>query len=137
MTKEKVTDVIIMFTMDKSFVEWLDAELGERGWSPTELARRSGLSQSAISLVLSGDRNPGNKFCDGIARAFKLPKETVYRIADILDVKPNDDETVEEIVHIAHALSDTNKQDVRDYAKLRLEKQEKETSKHGKRDRIA
>lgn len=135
-TIEKVTNVIMFFTMDKSFVEWLEGELNDRGWNSSELARRSGVSQSAISLVLNGERNPGNSFCDGIARAFKIPPDTVYQMAGLLPVKPNDDSTVSEITHIYHELNDENRQDLLDYARLRREKQERGTEKSAKRHRV-
>ena len=129
-TNEKVTGVIMFVTMNKNFVEWLDLQLRERKWSPSELARNSGVSQSAISLVLKGDRNPGNNFCDGIAKAFNIPPDDVYRIAGLLPMKPNDDQTVSEITHIYHELTDENRDDLLDYARLRLQKQERD--KNGK-----
>ena len=136
-TTEKVTDVIIYFAMEKSFIEWLQDELSDRGWSGSELSRRSGVSQSAISLVLSGNRQPGTEFCDGIARAFKIPVDSVYRVAGLLPVKPSDDETVSEITHIYHNLTDENREDLLDYARSRLQKQDREKSKSGKRNRVA
>lgn len=135
-TTEKVTGVIISLLMEKSFIEWLDENLEDKGWSGSELSRRSGISQSAISLVLSGRRQAGIEFCDGIAKAFKLPPDQVYRIAGILPLKPNNDETVSEIVHIYHLLNDNNQDDLLDYAKNRLSKQEREAKKSGKRIRV-
>lgn len=136
-TREKVTSVIMFFTMDKSsFVEWLEDQLDERTWTPSELSRRSGISQSAISLVLNGERKPGNAFCDGIAKAFKMPPDTVHRLAGLLPVKPNDDSTVSEITTIYHELDDENRQDLLDYARLRLQKQERGTEKNAKRHRV-
>ena len=40
-----------------------------------------------MQQVLSGTTNPGLDFCRGIARAFKLPLEDVFRLAGILPVK--------------------------------------------------
>jgi len=37
-----------------SYAEWLRARIKARGWSQHYVARRIGISQSAISLVLSG-----------------------------------------------------------------------------------
>jgi len=128
-TTEKVTNVIISFAMEKSFVNWLDARLKEKGWSGSELSRRSGISQSAISLVLSGNRQPGVEFCEGVAKAFRIPKDDVYRMAGLLPSKPNADQTVSEITHIYHELDEDNQQDLLDYARLRLQKQER-SAKH-------
>lgn len=127
-TTQKVTDVIIYFAMEKTFIEWLEDELQERSWNGSELSRRSGMSQASVSMVLSGRRQAGNEFCDGVAKAFKMPPETVYRIAGLLPVKPNADEVVLEITHLSEKLDEANREDVRDYARLRLKKQEREHS---------
>ncbi len=122
--------------MAKAFVEWLDGELSTRGWSRAELARRSGVTESSLSLIYSGAREPGVRTCKSIAKALRIPEDTVYRMADLLDVKPNDDETVSEITHIYHELDEENQQDLLDYAKLRLQKQERGTEKSAKRHRV-
>jgi transcriptional regulator with XRE-family HTH domain len=132
-THEKVTGVIMFITMDMSFIKWLEAEMRARELSISEMARRSGVSQSAISLVLKGDRNPGTAFCDGVAIAFKIPPDTVYRMAGLLPSKPNADETVTEIEHIYHQLTDDNRTDLLDYARSRLHKQERENDKQSSR----
>lgn len=123
--------------MAKEFTEWLDSELAVREWTRAELARRAKINESSLSLIYSGGREPGPKVCDGIARAFKMPADIVYRMAGILPVKPSDDETVSEITHIYHNLNDVNKEDLLDYARMRLSKQEREEKKSGKRDRVA
>jgi transcriptional regulator with XRE-family HTH domain len=117
--------------MEKSFSQWLDQRLDERGWSRADLSRRSGISEAALSLLYSGAREPGKKMCAGIADALHLNHDDVFRAAGLLPAKPSDDETVSEIMHISHTLTEENRQDVLDYARLRLEKQEKEQS--GKR----
>ena len=122
--------------MAKVFVEWLDAELSARGWSRAELARRAGVTEASLSLIYSGDREPGTKICKGIAKALKLPDDVVYRVAGLLDVKPNEDQTVSEITHIYHELDEENQQDLLDYARLRLQKQERGTEKNAKRHRV-
>ena len=45
--------------MSDKFRAWLSEELDQRGWSQSELARRAGVSQFAVSSVISGNRNPG------------------------------------------------------------------------------
>ena len=53
----------IMDTMDGEFVDWLIRQVEARGWSYRELSRRAGLSPSAVSKVVSRERNPGFDFC--------------------------------------------------------------------------
>lgn len=74
--------------------------------------------------------------CMAFAGALKIPPDDVYRAAGLLPMKPNADETVSEIVHIYHLLNDNNQDDLLDYAKNRLSKQEREAKKSGKRIRV-
>lgn len=66
------------------FAQWIDTELSRRGWSRNEAARRGGISDSMFSKVINGYANPGIDFCRGVARAFGLPLEEVFRLAGIL-----------------------------------------------------
>lgn len=102
--------------------------MNDKQWSQAELARRSGLSRTSISYVISGQANPGDALCRAIAKAFQIPIDDVYRVAGLLPVKPNADETVSEITHIYHELDEDNRQELLDYARLRLNKQEREQS---------
>lgn len=68
----------------EDFVTWLTGELNKRGWSNSELARRAGVTHTAISMVINKRNNPGPDMCVGIARAFKIPPELVFRYAGLL-----------------------------------------------------
>lgn len=89
-----------------TFATWIINELDRRGWNQSELARRAGLSPTAVSDVLSSRRNPGLVFCDGIAQAFKMPSEDVYRIAGLLPGETDADPTLSKIQHLFSALQD-------------------------------
>ena len=67
-----------------TFIAWLYLELDNRDWSQADLARRSGLTPSAISLVISGDRNPGPTFCNAVAVALYIPPPVVFQAAGLL-----------------------------------------------------
>ena len=82
-----------------NFGEWLLKELKERGMSQTELSQSSGLSQGTISNIISGRRGRGLDSLQAIARALRLPPETVYREAGVLPAKKNHDKEIEQIVH--------------------------------------
>lgn len=71
----------------KSFVDWLVDELKARNVSQAELAKRSGMSQASISLVISGKRNPGIDFCNAVAKALNIPTEEVLSSAGLLPKK--------------------------------------------------
>ena len=59
--------------MKNELVPWLSTQLKGRAWSQRELARRAGLSGTAVSTVLSRQRNPGWDFCLAIAEPLGEP----------------------------------------------------------------
>ena len=72
------------------FSDWLTRELGERGWSNSELARRAGVVPSTVSMAISERNQPGEKLCRGIAHAFGIPPIEVFQLAGILPRLSND-----------------------------------------------
>lgn len=94
-----------MFAMaDKTFLDWLQAEMDRRGWTQADLHRASGLRRGTISGVINQLRNPGTAFCEAVARAFQLPAEDVFRRAGILPPEPNNDPITELGTHILRQL---------------------------------
>ena len=80
------------FTMVNNFVDWLEVELRKKSWSRAELARRASLNQSSLSMIWSGQRNPGKDLCESVARALGYPPEIVFRAAGILPQVPETNE---------------------------------------------
>lgn len=76
-------------TTPPEFLEWLDEQLRESGYSDSEASRRAGLSHSAIYDIRSGVR-PGIKKCEALAGLFGFPLEHVLRLAGHLPHKPAD-----------------------------------------------
>lgn len=66
--------------MGKTLNDWLQGQLQEKGWSLRELSRRSDLSDSYISNIMSGKREPGAKFYMGVAKAFDLDAAAIERL---------------------------------------------------------
>jgi transcriptional regulator with XRE-family HTH domain len=81
-----------------SLTEWIQENLAERGWSQSELARRSNLSSTTISDVLSGSAKPGFNFCKGVAQALGVPTEEVLRKAGLLPPEPEETTTTRELM---------------------------------------
>lgn len=56
-------------------LEVLQEALDHKGWQPVHLARESGVSQSAVSRHLSGERRPGldslRKYADALGISYK------------------------------------------------------------------
>jgi transcriptional regulator with XRE-family HTH domain len=98
---------------------WLTEELNRRGLSHNELARRSGISQTAVSYVISGDRKAGAEFCIKIATALDVSPEFVLRLAEILPPSSSlEDSTAEEINEALKNLSADQRQQVLDYIRF-------------------
>ena len=56
----------------KAFSGWLTEQLEARGWSHSELSRRSRLSASVIDKVVACNSRPGIRFMEGLAGAFRI-----------------------------------------------------------------
>lgn len=69
-----------------------------------ELARRAGISVATISDVESNKVNIGATACVGVARAFSLPPEQVFRRAGILPDKGDVNEDEEEALYLLRQL---------------------------------
>lgn len=119
------------------FVEWLTSELQKRDWTAADLARNARISKGSISNIVSGARQPGKDVCEGIANAFKIPPEIVYRRAGLLPPLSNNSENKEELLHLFDMMDEDNREDTMDYARMKLQQQEREKKKNGKRDKVA
>jgi transcriptional regulator with XRE-family HTH domain len=95
--------------MDDEFVTWLNRAVGEAGWTWAELAKRSGISTSMVSMVISGQRHPGPEFCVGVARAFGELPERVMRIAGLLPPLPPSVQEESEVIQQLRRISATDR----------------------------
>lgn len=84
--------------MEENFVDWLLEEIEKRGWSISHLARQAGVAQSTISLIVSGQRQPGPDVCRGIAEALGEPPERVFRLARLLPPLPGGEVDLEDFL---------------------------------------
>jgi transcriptional regulator with XRE-family HTH domain len=74
---------LLMGTID--FSTWLQNELDKREWSQSDLARYSGINRQVISTYINRQRTkPDGEMLTAIARALKLPPETVFAAAGIM-----------------------------------------------------
>lgn len=86
------------------FSEWLQSEMHERGWSQSDCARAADLNRAVVNKLLNGKSNPQPHTLVALARAFKIPVETVFRAAGLLPPSVNGDETTEELIHVFNAI---------------------------------
>jgi len=95
--------------MENDFVTWLTSELDRRGWSNSELARRSDMVPSTISMVISERNAPSVEFCVKVARAFGLYDVDVLRKAGLIDPVPAAVAREEEVIRLFRQVPDTHR----------------------------
>jgi len=71
-----------------TFTAWLNDEIQSRGWSISELARRSGFSQSLASEVINEKMAPSANFVLRIALALDEDPQHLLRLAGHLPATP-------------------------------------------------
>ena len=109
--------------MQNNLSTFMNEELNKRGWSQRELARRSGLSPTSISEVMSGKRGPGKRFCRAIANALQVPTERIFQEAGII-TPPPDTSLFNELINVAKNLSEENQQKLVEYAQFLLQNED-------------
>lgn len=106
-----------MVVIVSDFPDWLGAQLDRRGWTYKELARRSEMSQSAVSMVMTRRQRAGVEFCLGVSDALQEPPTKVFRLAGLLPGSPDADEVLEDIVYCYSMMSSKSKAQLRQYAR--------------------
>ena len=98
---------------------WLVAELSRLNWSHNKLAREAGISQTAVSYVISGERKAGCDFLIKVAQALEVSPEYLLRLAEILppDVTISENATTQEIIELVHDLSPEKQREALSYIK--------------------
>lgn len=86
------------------FSEWLQAEMDKRGWSQSDLARYADLNRAVINKLLNGKSHPQPSTLESISRALKVPIEITYRAAGLLPVNPDNDDAIEEAIHVLKSI---------------------------------
>jgi transcriptional regulator with XRE-family HTH domain len=91
------------------FAEWLQAEMDKRGWSQSDLARFADLNRAVINKLLNGKSHPQPPTLESISRALKIPLETTYRAAGLLPTNPDNDDAMDEAIHIFRSIQSTQR----------------------------
>ena len=91
------------------FSEWLQSEMDKRGWSQSDLARYADLNRAVINKLLNGKSHPQPPTLGAISRALKIPIEITYRAAGLLPSSPENDDTLEEAIHVLKSIQSTQR----------------------------
>ena len=91
------------------FSEWLQTEMNKRGWTQSDLARSADLNRAVINKLLNGKSHAQPATLEAISRAFRIPIEITYRAAGLLPINPDNDETIEEAIHVLKSIRSTQR----------------------------
>ena len=91
------------------FSEWLQAEMDKRGWSQSDLARYADLNRAVINKLLNGKSHPQPSTLEAISRALKIPIEITYRAAGLLPTNPENDDALEEAIHVLKSIQSSQR----------------------------
>lgn len=106
------------------FIDWLTDMMNKKGWSQADLARKTGLNSSTVSMVMTGTRKPGSEVCRALAKAFDLPEIYVFSMAGLL-TPIEYDEVSEEFRVVLHELSREGRTDLMQVARMILKWEQK------------
>ena len=70
---------------------WLLKTLEDKGWTQSELARKSGVNQVTISRILNGDRGMGIDVAVKLADTFGIEREEILKRMGVLRPSPPTD----------------------------------------------
>jgi transcriptional regulator with XRE-family HTH domain len=111
-------------TERSAFGRWLLEELDTRRWSMRELARQTEVSESTISRIVSGKRNPSSALCRRIAEVLRVPPERVFREAGLLPDYTEDSPRTREALYLFQKLPEDERQRILLIMRTLLEEQE-------------
>ena len=94
-----VRDKMFEMILDNRFPDWLQTELDKRQWSQADLAYSAGISRAVINKLLNKKTYPQADTLQAIARALKIPVESVYRVAGLLPEESETDAFTAKVVH--------------------------------------
>lgn len=91
------------------FSEWLQTEMDKRGWSQSDLARYADLNRAVINKLFNGKSHAQPATLEAISRALKIPIEITYRAAGLLPNNPENDDAIEEAIHVLKSIQSTQR----------------------------
>jgi transcriptional regulator with XRE-family HTH domain len=114
--------------MDKlNFIEWMEIQLEQKGWSRSDLARTSGISASHISRILNGEVSPSADYMVSIASALHVPPEEVFRVAGLLPPHREQPPGFLEWMDLFLSASEEQREELLAYARFQAERRRKKS----------
>jgi len=114
------------------FARWLEGELKKRGWTRADLARRAHVSQSTLSLIWTGTRQPGPDICRAIAKALGYPQWFVFVKAGLLEDSPDhymETAEAQTVLNLLRLLPPEDRREVLEYLQFKVAQAQKRRSR--------
>lgn len=118
LSKDRCLDGKFILSMENKG-KWLDILLDEKGWTPADLSRETGIDSAVISNIRNGKRGTGYDTATKIAHALKLPIERVYRASGLLPPSAETDEETEQIIYESSKLNPQDRAEVIAYIRMK------------------
>lgn len=85
----------------KELIDYLEEQIGMRGWSRRELSRRAGISNSSVLRAFGNnpDKPPGYDILASIARALRIHPMTLFIKAGLMPREPKQTTALRHLVH--------------------------------------
>lgn len=120
--------------MKDTFGPWLREQLREMGMTQMELAQRISIQPSQISRIISGERGTSIEVLEAIARAIRVPVETVFREAVGLNSPEGDlSPTKRQLLDMAEQVDDETAEIVLDVLRATWERKKRQLPASGQR----
>jgi transcriptional regulator with XRE-family HTH domain len=110
------------------FGQWLKTERNKRGWTQSDLARKSGKNRSIINKIESGSYLPGTTTFIALANALQMSPLILFRRAGLMAEVPEKQTNYETWQYILSQLTPTDEDEIRTLAELKINQRQKETS---------
>jgi transcriptional regulator with XRE-family HTH domain len=135
--KTTTTKSVILFyvkTAPEELVNWLKSSMKERNWGIRETAQHVGVSHPTISDIVTSGKLPSFDTCLALANTFGKSPVYLLRLAGMLPQEPEISPHKEELIHILDQLDPEEQDELLDFAKIKLERQQRtfnqQTSRH-------
>jgi transcriptional regulator with XRE-family HTH domain len=116
----------MLLTMDRvNFGIWLASERERRGWSQSELAKRSGLHRQSLNKIENGGAMPAVETYLALAEALALSPILLFRKAGLLPDRPESEVTFDDWKFLLEQLDPAEQDELRQIAILKIDKRKK------------
>ncbi len=114
--------------MTNTLPKWLAEQLVERDWSQNRLGKEAGLSSSEMSRIMNGKR-PSVEVALAIARALRVPAETLLRLSGQIPKEPTSSPEFDEWGELFQQLGDEDRAEMLQIGRMKAGKHDKRKQK--------